>query len=518
MYNTASTLTWSSTDATSCTAGGAWSGSKGTSGSYSTGNLTTSQTYTLYCTGPAGNSTTQTVTVSIIPIPVITSFTASPNPVAYNTGSTLTWSSTGATSCTATGAWSGVKASSGSYPTGNLTTPKTYTLTCTGPGGTSAPQTVTVNVNPPPTPVITSFTASPNPVAYNTASTLTWSSTDAASCTASSDWSGVKAVSGNQSTGNLTTPKTYTLTCTGPGGTSAPQSVTVTVLAPLPDLTPLSFTATVPSTGGTFFNGENIVLSGSMKNNGFLATVSAFDNNFSYRWNGTGFWTNITPYTNHPAGFAVGATAVDNATLNPSGSGQLNIQYCVDSSNSIPENNPTIGETNNCIVTDFTVHPKPTGNLTITSPVAYNTSSNISWTTNNPDPAACIPRVTGTGGPWSGLSGTKVSPLLTSDTLYSLTCAPYPGVLDSKLVDVNTDVFIKASPRLVNKGQTSTVTWGTGMEANCSIIANSVTVVPSTTGLGSRTDTISANTTYTIDCPNVDQTVKVEVQGYGQES
>jgi hypothetical protein len=57
---------------------------------------------------------------------------------------------------------------------------------------------------------------------------LSWSSTNATSCTASGAWSGTKAISGTASTGGLTANETYTLTCTGTGG-SATQSATVTV-------------------------------------------------------------------------------------------------------------------------------------------------------------------------------------------------------------------------------------------------------------------------------------------------
>src|SRR5262249_23125734 len=52
--------------------------------------------------------------------------------------------------------------------------------------------------------------------------------TNATSCSALGGWSGAKATSGSQSTGNLTANTTFTLTCTGSGG-SANQSATVTV-------------------------------------------------------------------------------------------------------------------------------------------------------------------------------------------------------------------------------------------------------------------------------------------------
>ncbi len=59
-----STLTWNSTNSTSCTASGAWSGTKSTSGSVSTGALATGSTYNLSCSG-AGGTASSSVTVSI---------------------------------------------------------------------------------------------------------------------------------------------------------------------------------------------------------------------------------------------------------------------------------------------------------------------------------------------------------------------------------------------------------------------------------------------------------------------
>ena len=82
----------------------------------------------------------------------------------------------------------------------------------------------------PPTAPTVSISANPSSVVSGSASTLTWNSTNATSCTASSGWSGTKAVSGSQSTGNLTANTTFTLTCTGSGGSTS-QSATVTVAA-----------------------------------------------------------------------------------------------------------------------------------------------------------------------------------------------------------------------------------------------------------------------------------------------
>jgi hypothetical protein len=69
-----------------------------------------------------------------------------PISISRNTSVNLTWNSSNADSCYASGAWSGTKALSGSYSTGKLTSSKTYTLTCTGPEG-SVSDSVRVNID-----------------------------------------------------------------------------------------------------------------------------------------------------------------------------------------------------------------------------------------------------------------------------------------------------------------------------------------------------------------------------------
>jgi hypothetical protein len=59
--------------------------------------------------------------------------------------STITWTTTNATSCNASGAWLGSKAINDNETITNITSTGTYTLTCTGPGGSSGNSaTVTV--------------------------------------------------------------------------------------------------------------------------------------------------------------------------------------------------------------------------------------------------------------------------------------------------------------------------------------------------------------------------------------
>ncbi len=86
------------------------------------------------------------------PAPTI-SLSATPTSVSAGSPSTLTWNSTNATSCSASGAWSGAQPTSGSVSTGALNTTSTYTLSCSGSGGSAnASTTVTVTAATPPPP------------------------------------------------------------------------------------------------------------------------------------------------------------------------------------------------------------------------------------------------------------------------------------------------------------------------------------------------------------------------------
>jgi hypothetical protein len=81
-----------------------------------------------------------------------------------------------------------------------------------------------------PLPPTVTLSAAPTSVNSGSTATLTWSSTDTTSCTASGGWSGVRAGSGSASSAALTANTTFTLNCSGPGG-SATASASVNVTA-----------------------------------------------------------------------------------------------------------------------------------------------------------------------------------------------------------------------------------------------------------------------------------------------
>ena len=219
-----STLSWTSQNAASCTASGNWAGSRSVSGSQSTGAVKANSTYTLTCIGIGGQAS-QSTTVTVASAAPSIALSAAPSTVSKGGLATLSWSATHATACTASGAWSGSRPTSGSQSTGTLDANATYTLTCSGAGG-SASQSATVSVKSP-TPTVT-LSVGPSAVANGASATLTWTSANATACSASGGWSGAKATSGSQSTGPLSATASYTLTCTGPGG-SAAQSASVSV-------------------------------------------------------------------------------------------------------------------------------------------------------------------------------------------------------------------------------------------------------------------------------------------------
>jgi hypothetical protein len=255
------TLTWSSANATSCTASGGWSGTLATSGSRSTGALTATATFSLTCAGAGGTSQPATVTVSVNPVPTAT-LSVTPTSVVPGGTSTLTWSSTNATACTASGGWTETLATSGTQSTGALTAAKTYTLVCSGAGGTSTPATATVNV------LAATLSVYPSVIAPGASSTLTWSSTAATSCTASGGWNESLGTSGTQSTGAVSATTTYSLTCSGPAGSSAPASATLTVSSTPMSVAPTAaaitltrtqqFAATVPGGGAATWTVDGI--------------------------------------------------------------------------------------------------------------------------------------------------------------------------------------------------------------------------------------------------------------------
>lgn len=146
--------------------------------------------------------------------------TATPAMITAGESVALNWTSTDAARCTVSGgSWSGSGTSGSDTDSPAVTT--TYTLDCSGDGG-SASDSATVTVNQPPAepaPTV-SLTATPSRVSRGSTITLSWTSTDANSCTAAGNWSGPKAIAGSESIA-ISSAVTFTLTCSGDGGSAS---------------------------------------------------------------------------------------------------------------------------------------------------------------------------------------------------------------------------------------------------------------------------------------------------------
>ncbi|MQA18976.1 DUF3443 domain-containing protein [Rugamonas rivuli] len=130
------TLSWSVSNPSTngCTASGAWSGALDNSGTQTvTAGAAGTAYYTVTCSGV---SKTTSVVVSTPPPSPSVNLTLAPASITTAQSSVLSWSSANAGSCTASGAWSGAKATSGSVnivpnAAGNFV----YNLSCSGDGG-----------------------------------------------------------------------------------------------------------------------------------------------------------------------------------------------------------------------------------------------------------------------------------------------------------------------------------------------------------------------------------------------
>jgi Lamin Tail Domain len=255
------TLTWSSTNAATCSASGGWLGAKGVSGSQVV-SLSATTTYTLLCSG-AGGTTTKSVVVGITSTPSTPPLVPTVDLVAASTtltqgaSTTLSWVTTHAESCVAGGGWSGARATTGTQSiTPSATT--TYTLTCANAAGTATTSdSVSVGVVsgfvPPPTPTV-DLAVESSSITQGSSTVLTWTSTNATSCIAGNGWSGAKGVTGSESI-TPTATTTYAITCTNVSGTST-DSVTVGVVVPsvVPPAVPTVDLTAVPievGAGGT---------------------------------------------------------------------------------------------------------------------------------------------------------------------------------------------------------------------------------------------------------------------------
>ena len=159
--------------------------------------------------------------------PTSLALTADPLVVATGERATLSWTASSAATCEASGGWSGAQPTAGTFVTPSLSAQTTFALSCSGRSG-GAVARVTVDIQDPsqgaPKVVLTS---SPASIPATGTATLQWSAVGANSCQASGAWSGAKSPSGTQLVSGLARDTSFTLSCTGPGGTGVAMTQVV---------------------------------------------------------------------------------------------------------------------------------------------------------------------------------------------------------------------------------------------------------------------------------------------------
>ncbi|HJW72529.1 MAG TPA: hypothetical protein VJ486_06695, partial [Geothrix sp.] len=196
-----------------------------------TGNLSATTTYLLSVTNAAGTTVTSQLTITVVPIPVISGFSANPAVIGSGGSSTLMGTFSGGTGAVDHGV--GTLASGAGISTGALNATTVFTLTVTNAAGdaVSAAATVTVVTAPP---VISAFTATPATITLGNSSTLAWTVSGQAvsSLTIDQGVGDVTAIASATAQVTPTTATTYTLTATNPMGSTQATATVNVVFAP----------------------------------------------------------------------------------------------------------------------------------------------------------------------------------------------------------------------------------------------------------------------------------------------
>ena len=425
------TLTWTSTNADTASIDNGIDTAGATSGFVEVSPAVTT-TYTITATR-ASESATDSVIVTVYPTPTV-SISAAPNPINEGVSTTLSWTSTDATTASIDQGIGSVVVNGSTSVTPVVTT--MYTITVTGAGGTdSASVTVTVNQLPN-----VSISASPNNIAAGGSTTLTWSSSNAASVSIDQGVVAV-ALSGSASVSPAVTT-TYTVTATNTAGDTT-DSVTVMVEEPP--------TVNISASPAEIDAGSQVVLS----------------------WNSSGA---DTVSINQ----GINAVALE---------GEINKTPAITTTYTITATN-TYGTATDSVT--VTVHPVPTVNITATPTVInIGQSSTLSWTSANATSASMDSGI----GPVAVNGSLNVAPTVT--TTYTITVTGSGGTAtDSMTVNVNhgPTVSITADPSEMGPGSTSTLIWTSTNAISASIDQNIGTVSVN----GSTTVTPAVTTTYTI--------------------
>lgn len=437
-----------------------------------------------------------------------------PSSITRGSSADLTWGSTGATSCSIDqGIGSVTPNTAGSQAVSPQTT-TTYTITCQGELGQTVSDSATLTVAEPVLPTV-ALTANPTTISSDDSSTLSWSSSNATSCVIDN---GVGAVTPNVSGTSPVAPDqttTYTLTCTGPGGSRSAYA-SITVYDNDPDLTAGSVSATNASLGAV---GS---LSAPIQN---IGTQQAGPSSAYYQVlapNSKGNASNVLSV----GALAAGASQTVTTSYTFSYEGMYEVRFCADWYGAVDESN----EGNNCgpwaeiEVTD--TGPSFNTVQCSVSDTQINVGETVTYTASGNGSARAPYTWSAPDSPSTNFgSGTVVHRTFTAADTYAMEVSATdadnnPAQCQPVVVGAaacppgNEEVSISASPLRVRAGQTSTVSWNasgiSGASADCTVSGpgiswtQTVSAPPQCSVSDSATVTINNQSTYTLSCDNAE--------------
>ncbi|MEK7063241.1 MAG: hypothetical protein AAB955_00950 [Patescibacteria group bacterium] len=483
-------------------------------------NIITTNVYN--CVGASGSIVS---TSCDLPAAQVTAdLVANPNSIELGEQSLLTWTSTGATSCTSSDFTVTNSATQGSTPVAPTAT-KTYTVTCTGAGG-SADASATVSVSTPGTEPELAATCRVHPTSARTGETVLWSSTvTGPQGLYAYSWSGSENLSGvaNQvfktyaSTGQKTASLTVTYTPPAPVESSGAESSSVAPSTTSPTTPPTA--PTTPALGDGLLDTACTTL-------GWTTPITACAGSWSPTYSSAGCQNGWQCTSTMPTDGGGGGTlpAEDTSFLD---SLQELLRFESSQINEIPEIQTVDGSVLAASVGPQTITVQCENAANITTPPVYQCSDGIDndddGLADEDDPGCYVGGTPGgqPGGPGGGTynsgggsEGTTPNQCTTGlfckgTDVYSrnaqcvesfVKSCPF-GCLNGECIDgpaEEPDLTLNATPPLIKKGQSCTLAVSARSVTSCSLTGSGVSVTfPATGGIVAATTVITPSLTVT---------------------
>lgn len=348
--------------------------------------------------------------------------------------------------------------------------------------GIPASRSTTVSVYPTPTVDLKVNGGNAQASLYtNQTATLTWTSSNASSCTSSGQW-GSFSKSLNNTTGETVGPLspetyTYTITCSNGGGVGPSDSVTI--LVP-PQSIPVISCSGTPNP--TYTN--STVIWGASWTRGTAP--------FTYKWSGPGTNSTDQRSASRETSYASTGTKTESIIVTGADGGSVTADC-----GNVTINYPSI--TGSCSAWPTSIYPGESAMWSASGVGGGSGSYTYSWTGTddlrcNGQPKASCNSV----GKTYNSTGTKTATITVNSggSSQNFVCSSSVSVTNPPPATVS----LSASPSIITEGQSSALSWNTSGGTSCSIDQGGGNVP----GLGSGTISVSPNSTktYTLTCSN----------------